>query len=324
MQLLQPDPDVALLGLRAMTMVARAAGSLTAPARNLLMAAQRQILRSDHDLDALAEISPEALAAGMTDPALRWQFVQGMMVMSLTAGVPPESQIAVVERFAAALGIDTPALHDLHRLAHGQMLLFRLDFLRRGHIADMLKQQYEDAGLLGTIKGLLGLRGVLEDPALAARYHALESLPAGSFGRALFDHYRGNGFAFPGERHGFPEAGVYHDLAHVLSGYGTDPIGEVQIGAFVAGFKRQNPIYVLLFVMLTFSAGVNVTPLPQPHIVGILETPGLADAMLRAIDRGTRLNTDLSDHWDFWPLLPLPLAEARERLGVPPNAPDLA
>lgn len=324
MHLLHPAPDVALLGLRAMTMVARAAGSLTPPARNLLMAAQRQILRSDHDLDALTEISPEALAAGMTDPEQRWQFVQGMMVMSLTAGIPPESQIAVVERFAAALEIDSPALHDLHWLAHRQMLLFRLDFLRRSHLADMLKQQYEDAGLLGTIKALLGLRGVLEDPILATHYHSLEWLAPGSLGRALFDHYRSNGFAFPGERHGFPEAGVYHDLAHVLSGYGTDPVGELQIGAFVAGFKRDNPIYVLLFVMLTFSAGVNVTPLPQPHVVGILETPGLADAMLRAIERGTHLNTDLSDHWDFWPLLPLPLEEARQRLGVPPKPPVLA
>jgi hypothetical protein len=29
-----------------------------------------------------------------------------------------------------------------------------------------------------------------------------------------------------------------------------------------------------------------------------------------------RVNTDLSDNWDFWPLIPLPLGEARARLGV--------
>ena len=316
MHLLHPSPDEARLGLRAMKMVASADGPLTAAARNLLQAAQRQILHTDHDLDALPPIAPDELAAGFRDPGLRAQIVAGMLVVSLTDGPPSPAKIARVQGFAAALAVRSTAVEDLERLAQRRTLLFRLDFLRRGHIADMLRQQYEDTGLLGSVKALLGLRGLLADRELAARYHALEGLPEGSLGRALFAHYRGNGFAFPGERHGFPEAGVYHDLAHVLSGYGTDPVGELQIGAFVAGFKRDNPIYVLLFVMLTFSAGINVTPLPQPHMTGILETPGIADRMLAALERGSQLTLDLSDHWDFWPWLPLPLDEARRRLGL--------
>jgi hypothetical protein len=318
MQLIHPSPDVALLGLRAMKMVACAPGQIAAPARRLLDAAQTIILRTAHDIDALPPITPEELAAGMTDPALREQFVDGMLVMSLTAGVPPERQLDVVGRFADALGVASPYVHDLHLLARRQMLLFRLDFMRRGHIADMVRQQYEDAGLLGTIKALLGLRGVLADPAVAAPYLALAELPAGTLGRALSDHYRGHGFAFPGEKHGFPEAGVYHDLSHVLSGYGTDPEGELEVGAFVTGFRRDNPIAVLLFVMLTFSAGVNVTPLPQPHLEGILERPGLAERMLRALERGARMKVDLSDRWDFWPYLARPIEDVRRELGVLP------
>jgi hypothetical protein len=31
------------------------------------------------------------------------------------------------------------------------------------------------------------------------------------------------------------------------------------------------------------------------------------------------MNTDLSDDCDFWPLAPLPIDEARERLGLPPE-----
>lgn len=316
MQLLHPSPAVGLLGLRAMKMVAGAPGQLAAPARNLLDAAQRVILRTEHAIDELAPISPEELAAGLTEPGLREQLVHGMLVMSLTSGVPPERQIAVVERFAAALGVASPFLRDLQRLAQRQMLVFRLDFLRRGHIADMLRQQYEDSGLLGTIKAVLGLRGIYEDPALAEPYHALAELPAGTLGRAVWEHYRGHGFAFPGERFGFPEAGVYHDMAHILGGYGTDPQGELQIGAFVTGFRRRDPIAVLLFVMLTFSAGVNVTPLPQPFSEGLLATPGLAERMLHALERGSRMNTDLSDHWDFWPYVARPLDEVRRALNI--------
>lgn len=318
MHLIHPAPEVAALGLRAMKMVAAAPGQIAAPARNLLDAAQKIILRTSHDIDALAPITPDELAAGMTDPALRRQFVDGMLVMSLTAGIPPDAQIDVVDRFARALGVETPYVRDLHLLARRQMLLFRLDFMRRSHLVDALRQQYEDTGLLGTIKAVLGSRGALEDPAVTAPYLALGDLPAGTLGRALFDHYRGNGFPFPGERHGFPEAGIYHDLAHVLSGYGTDSQGELQIGGFVTGFRRNNPIAVLLFVMLTFSAGVNVTPLPQPHVEGLLAEPGLAEKVLRAVERGAAVNVDLSDHWDFWPLLARPLDDVRRELNVLP------
>jgi hypothetical protein len=55
-----------------------------------------------------------------------------------------------------------------------------------------------------------------------------------------------------------------------------------------------------------------VTPLTQPHQTGTLAKPGLAEEFIIAIEGGGRANTDLSDNWDFWPLMPLPLDEARE------------
>jgi len=39
-------------------------------------------------------------------------------------------------------------------------------------------------------KAALGLRGLRTDPVLAARYIALDELPAGTFGRAYFHHCR--------------------------------------------------------------------------------------------------------------------------------------
>ena len=44
-----------------------------------------------------------------------------------------------------------------------------------------------------------------------ARYQALETCAPGTFGRAIYDHFRGNGFAFPGEKHGVG-AMVFHDI----------------------------------------------------------------------------------------------------------------
>ena len=38
--------------------------------------------------------------------------------------------------------------------------------------------------------------------------------------------------------------------------------------------------------------------------------------MFAALERGGAVTLDLSDKWDYWPYVGLPLAEARQRLGV--------
>jgi len=316
MKLIHPPPDLAQHGLRALTMIAAEGGPPSPAARALLAAAQRHLLGTSVDIDALAPITPDALAAVMRDPALRLQLVQGMVVMTLTDGPPSPAKVALVEAFARALEIDVDDVRSIRRLADQQMLLFKLDFMRRSHLVDMVKHQYEDHGLVGTVKGLLGLRGYVEDPALAARYRALEQLPEGTLGHALARYFRDNGFSVPGEKGGFPEGGIYHDFSHVLSGYGTDPRGEMQIGAFIAGYRKQNPFFLILFVTLTFSAGVNVTPLPQPNMTGIFAEEGLADGFFRAIERGSRVTVDLSDHWDHWAYVERPIDEVRRELGI--------
>lgn len=319
MDLMTPPPQIVPYGLRAMNTVGTVDGGLKPAARAVIAAAQRLILKSDIDIDELDPITPEELASHVTVPALARQLVTGMTVVSLADGPPRAATVAQVERFARALGVDEPWLKAIHRLAEQQMLVFRLDFMRRSHIAALLRNTYQDKGTIGLIKEVLGLRGVYEDPELARRYQALGELAPDTLGRAFFDHYREHGFAFPGEAHGFPEAGVYHDFAHVLGGYSTEPRGEMGVGGFQAGFRKENPVFMALFVVLTFSTGVNMTPLPQPHVEALLAEPGVAEDFLDGIRRGAAMNTDLSDRWDFWPLVALPLDEARAQLGVPPR-----
>ncbi|HEU0156182.1 MAG TPA: hypothetical protein VFQ82_08935, partial [Stellaceae bacterium] len=312
MQLFYPNAEEARAGLRAMRMLGEARdGGLGTATRNLLAAAQKHILRTHYDIDSLSPITPEALAAAFADPALARQFVQGMAVVSLAEGPPSEAQSRLMTRFAAALGVEEPAVRVLRELAEHHMVLFRLDFLRRSHLADAAKNAVREHGFIATAKAIAAFRGLREDRALAARYQALGDLPADTLGRAFWRHYREHGFAFPGERLGFPEAGVYHDFTHVLAGYGTDPAEEMQVGAFTAGYKKHNPIFVILFVVLTFSAGINMTPLDQPLSLGIFATEGLGDKFFAAVERGSKVRLDLSDRWDHWAWVAKPLAEAR-------------
>jgi len=305
-KLIHPTGGEGLACLRAMRTVTAGDG-----------AAQRLLMALDTDPDTLAPISPRELAAAVTTPGMAEQLVHALIVGALADGEPDPAAYERLQGFATALGVSPPGLRTLRLLVEQHMLLFRLDFLRRSHIADMVRDTYKHrGGIRAVAEALLGQRGLHEDKELAARFAALGTLPKDSFGYVYYDHCRANGFAFPGERGGFPYAGAYHDMTHVLSGYGITPDGELLLGGFMAGFKQSHPFYVVLLTALLWGAGINVTPLSQPHLTGMLAKDGLADGFIAAIERGSRVNTDLSDNWDFWPLMPLPLEEARRRLGI--------
>ena len=320
MRLLHPDPAAGLLGLRAMKTIVSAAGPMGPSQRAMMEAAKKVILRLDADIDALQPVTPAELAAGFPVPELRQQFINGALVISLADGVPAPETVARIAAFAEALGVDTPALTDLRRLAEHHMLIFKIDFLRRSQIAGIMKNQLEQKGPLGLVKSVLTMRGLMEDPALAARYRAWAKLPADTLGHQLIAFYDKNGFSLPGERKGFPEAGLWHDLCHLLGDYGTDPEGEVQVAAFSSGFMKTRPIYIVLFAVMIFSAGVNVRPSAEDFTtIGVLGKPGMAERMFAAIERGAQVNQDLSDKWDYWAYADLPIDEVRRRLNILPK-----
>lgn len=73
--------------------------------------------------------------------------------------------------------------------------------------------------------------------------------------------------------------------------------------------------------MLIFSAGVNMRPSGEDFTtVGVLGRPGMAERLFAAIERGSHVNRDLSDKWDYWDYVALPLDEARRRLNILPKA----
>jgi len=320
MRLLHPDPAAGLLGLRAMKTIVSAAGPMGSSQRAMMEAAKKVILHLDADIDALQPVTPAELAAGFPMPELRQQFINGALVISLADGVPAPGTVATIAAFAEALGVDTPALTDLRRLAEHHMLVFKIDFLRRSQIAGIMKNQLEQKGPLGLVKSVLTMRGLMEDPALTARYRAWERLPTDTLGHQLIAFYDKNGFSLPGERKGFPEAGLWHDLCHLLGDYSTDPEGEVQVAAFSAGFMRTRPIYIVLFAVMIFSAGVNVRPSNEDFTtIGMLGKPGMAERLFAAIERGSQVNQDLSDKWDYWACADLPIDEVRHRLNILPK-----
>ena len=312
MELKIPSPEQAYWGLRAMKTVAMADGTLDASERHMMEAVQR-IFGTTHELEQLSPLTPSELARAFPDPQLRQQLVQGLIVMSLIDGKANGQEADLVEQLAQALEVSAPEVKDLRHVLKGEILHLRLDLARRFWLRENVKDIWNTEGVRGIYKFMRGMIGQYEDTALAARYQALEHYPAGSLGRAYWEYCRANGFALPGEKGGAAEPILFHDCAHVLSGYPTDPEGEVQIACFSAGFQRRDPWLFVFFVLLQFHMGIRMTPITKAR-TGFFD-PAKA---LVAIRRGAAMNVDLNDGWDYWPAMGEQVEELRRRYNILP------
>jgi len=254
MEFTMPNPEQAYWGLRAMKTVALADGALDPSERHMMESVQR-IFGTTYELEQLAAVTPVELAQAFLDPQLRKQLVQGLVVMSLIDGKASPQEADLVEQFARTLDVSAPEVTNLRHVLKREILHLRLDLVRRVWLRPKVKEIWNREGLRGLLKFVRGMIGAYEDEALAARYRAFEHYPAGSLGRTYWEYCRKNQFALPGEKGGAPEQILFHDCAHILSGYGTAPEEEVQVACFSAGFQRREPWIFVFFVLLQISRG---------------------------------------------------------------------
>jgi tellurite resistance protein len=312
MEIHRPPPTLVPFGLRAMKMVAAADGDFADTERNLLGTVQ-QVFGTEVDIDALAPIEPDELARNLTDPALRRQIVRGMIVLSLIDGEASPAEAALVERFARALEIESKDLLALRHLADKHLLRARFDIARRFFAVEKGRELAREKGIGWVARTLAAMAGLRDDAGIASRYRELAHAPPGSLGRGYADFIAANGFSFPGEKGSPPEAIAFHDLTHVLSGYGTDPSGELQVLGFHAGCRREekDPFSFLMFGIAEFHLGLAMSPVAKG-------SQGKLDPVLlfRAIERGAACTIDPTEGWDPWPVMHEPLESLRARYGI--------
>jgi hypothetical protein len=270
------------------------------------IAAMHGVLLDPHALDP---ITPADLARAVTDPHKRKRALQLLIAMALVEGEARSDSEEALARFASALGVEERALGVVRDLAEGDLLLARFDMIRRMR-GTLLRDR-----TLSTLRSMATAALLGEDHELAEKYRVLARYPEETLGRVLFDSWREHGFAIPGEKGAMPERGIFHDVGHILSGYGVDPFGEIRQGAFQAGFVRKDGFAFFLFAILQFHVGVRITPIAKAEH-GYFDAKGV----LLAAARGAACTVDLSDpeQWDFWSVADVPVATLRKRYGIPP------
>jgi hypothetical protein len=304
----------AILGAMREIAAMRGDAQVTAADRASLAAVHHYLFRQNETLDitGLPRVRPAELSAILGDRELAAAAVRFMAVMALVDGHLDTDKIAAVLAYAAALGIDEDYLRELTAAAHGHLRWALMDMTRR-NMESITGKPWLSEDVMGW---MLPYRGGGADPALAARYRALAALPAGSFGRAYWDHYQVNGYALPGEENGLNEAfATPHDSTHVLSGYDTSPEGELMVSTFTAAMHRREPMAGhILPVIFSWHLGIKINDVAR-SATGALDP----DKFWAAWARGAEITVDLfAPDWSFWARAEESLASLRQRYNVPP------
>ena len=102
-------------------------------------------------------------------------------------------------------------------------------------------------------------------------------------------------------------------MLHVVGGYPITPIGEAEVVAFMAGFRREDPFFWIFTVVLQFQVGLRISPFAPgvPHQID-------PKSFVRHHERGARVKIDISRDWSFRAEWQRPVADVRRDLGVPP------
>lgn len=134
----------------------------------------------------------------------------------------------------------------------------------------------------------------------------LRSLPAGSLGHAWAKHLDINGLK---PFNSGPRRQQLHDGVHVLTGYGTDPVGEAEVQAFLLGAKFR-----LANVLITLGL-LRAIHRHQQHQLLSLSLAEVRSRLKAAYYRG-RNSQFAPDTWQPELLFKAPLTQVQARFGI--------
>jgi hypothetical protein len=183
------------------------------------------------------------------------------------------------------------------------------------YAVDDIESQLAEPSLAGEYLGYFDT----PKPELAARLREMHDLPEGTLGYEYVEFYRRNDLTLPGDDPNMPAVFVAHDMCHVIAGYEPTGPEEIALGAMQLGVVDSDAHWVqFLGNLAIYEAGY----FNDESFVGktaTLQREGAAVLLAEALRRGSQCTGDFTCA-DHLALAATPLAEVRERCGVPARA----
>jgi hypothetical protein len=270
--------------------------------------------RPDLRLDAITPFDPEDAAAAITEPVVRRETRELMVLLESCRHPLSEAQVERVDAYGATL-------HQDGRGDDEQGMALLRDFVRGGATAAMAdyqryiderRRELSETSLVAEHVGM----GDAPEPELADRLRALHNLPAGTLGYEYVEFYRRNGLTLPGDDPSMPAVFVSHDMCHVIAGYEPTGPEEIALGAMqLCVADNENHWVQFLGNLAVHEAGF----FSNESVTGktaTLARAGSAELIAEAMRRGSECIGDFTAA-DHLALADVPLAEVRARFGVP-------
>ena len=304
----------AILG--AMRQVALAhGGPLTyADSASIAGAAHYLLRRQDlTDIGTLPAVEPSDLVAALRgEPELAREAVKYLAVMALVDGTLDHRKIARVLEYARALDVEAAYLTEIVEAASGHMAWVIADMTRKNF--DSIISRSSDG--MDPVAWITPYGGANAEPELVARYEALGKLGANTFGKALWQFDKDNGYSFPGDPTALNASfATPHDSTHVISGYDTSPRGEILVSTFTAAMHPIHPMAGhILPVIFNGHLGIKFNDVAK------FTTGGFdPDEFWHAWARGRDMTVDIfSPDWKVWDWVERDLEELRREFNVSP------
>lgn len=289
----------------------------------LLNAVFSRLLDFHEDFRTLPALDLAAVKSALPGYEERREAIDLMLTMEMMCHEIPPTLSASIERWAGELGIDGNDLAIARDVANGELAKASVDFYRTGYNGDFtralphmekLYERYQIKALALTLE---------EDPALLARFEALEFAPSGSWGRALWEFYTARGFGFPGKVGGVNLAVGMHDWVHVLADYGSTSIGEIEVAAFrLTSSSLPGAVSTFLGLVGMDQGGFFGSALTRRNDDHALQLPGAVDRIADALRRGREMTMDFPQDIDFLDYANEQLDELRATWNIPPKGVD--
>ncbi|HVT42398.1 MAG TPA: hypothetical protein VHD39_05395 [Acidimicrobiales bacterium] len=275
--------------------------------------------------------SAAALAAALArrDLAFRSRGVQIMLLCALVTHPIEDAVAENIARFACELGVEEGMVDVARDFAAGSLDLAVHDFTRNGY--EGIWNEEESAAAVHSSAVLHDAWAFSEaDPALAARWAALEHLAPDTIGRKVWEMYRARGFTFPGTPGSAPPLLAQHDWVHVLADYGTTVESEVEVFGFIARANDDLHAFSLLAMVLSLfetgylASGAGLFEASPGHFSS---SPHMAERLSDAMRRGALCHDDETGadsidflRMDWFAVADIPCAQLRRRFCLAPKA----
>ena len=277
------------------------------------------LLGCDRNLAMMPAVTPSEVHTLIAKPSQRREFLDVLLFLEVCLSPVPIHVQEALQEWANGLAVHGETLVFARELAQHRHQAASERFYRRGWVGRRVQSEpdfIEHCRRYG-----LRAYAVTVEPnqQIEERWSALQHCAESSLGRAVWERFDSYGLALPGQPGSINEVAAWHDWVHVITGYLTEPLGEILNAGFTAVASNcEGATLTFLGLVSLFETGEMVSQVIADQPLGALsQDPQGPSQLAEALSRGRRCPVDPLAV-DYFAIAERPLQDVRREWRLTP------